>query len=248
MNINIINSLLFHPRKSFENLSDNDILINVGNNVSVGIKLFLKNKLYNNILFFHGNGEISSEYNEIAQIYNNNNINFIVADYRGYGFSNGEPNIENLQCDCHFILDFLIKYFKKNDYKGNLVLMGRSLGSASVIELSKRYPQDFTKLIIESGFANEDPLLKLFGINDKFTEYNQNFGFHNQNKIKKYNGPLLIIHAELDNIIPFNQAQILYNSSPSNNKNIIQIANANHNNILTINPKKYFAEIISFIK
>ena len=41
--------------------------------------------------------------------------------------------------------------------------MGRSLGSVSVLELVKRYPNDFSGLIIESGFADEGPLFTLIG-------------------------------------------------------------------------------------
>ena len=60
--------------------------------------------------------------------------------------------------------------------------------------------------------------------------------------IKKYDGPLLVIHAEEDHIVPFSQGELLYDFSPSENKTFIPIPKANHNNILDISFQKYFDE------
>ena len=248
MDINIINSFLFHPRRSNEEVSNNDILIEVEDNVKVGLRLHLINKSFPTILFFHGNGEIGPEYDNIAQLYNQKNINFLIADFRGYGFSNGIPNVNNTQSDAHIILDFVLKYLGDNNYSDFLILMGRSLGSVSVLELTKRYPNGFSGLIVESGFANEEPLFKLIGTSAAEVGFIKEDGFLNDTKIKLYNGPLLIIHAEQDHIVPFNQGEILYHSCPSNNKNILPIPNANHNNILNINPLIYFEEVDRFIR
>ena len=88
-------------------------------------------------------------------------------------------------------------------------------------------------------------------IRDRFKGINQEtalkffkkHGFCNGEKIKQYKGSLLIIHAKNDQIIPFEQGEILYNNCPSRNKSLLSIPNANHNNILSINPEKYFEEI-----
>ena len=66
-------------------------------------------------------------------------------------------------------------------------------------------------------------------------------------KIKKYSGPLLVIHAEEDHIIPFEQGKKIISLSDSKNKKLISIPNANHNNILNINADLYFNEITKFI-
>ena len=247
MDLNIINTFLFHPRKSYKEMDEKDIQINVGDSVRVGIRLHLINQSFPTILFFHGNGEIGPEYDDIAQVYNQKNINFIIADFRGYGFSNGIPNVENTQSDAHIILDFVLKHLKIQNYSGSLTLMGRSLGSVSVLELAKRYPHDFSNLIIESGFADEGPLFKLIGTTPEIVGFKKKDGFLNGKKINKYSGPLLIIHAELDHIVPFSQGKLLYNFCPSKNKKIIPVPNANHNNILGIGFQKYFEEIERFI-
>ena len=248
MNLNILSSFLFHPRKSYQDMDEKDIQINVGDSVRVGIRLHLINKSIPNILFFHGNGEIATEYDEIARVYNQKNINFIIADFRGYGFSTGVPDVENTQSDAHFVLDYVLKYLKEKNYYGPLILMGRSLGSVSVLELAKRYPQDFLGLIIESGFADEGPLFTLIGTTPEQAGFIKEDGFLNGEKIKNYTGPLLVIHAKQDHIVPFIEGEILHDTCPSKNKKFLPIPNANHNNILVVDPKRYFEEVGNFIK
>ena len=247
MDKNILNSFLFHPRMASQQIEVNDHLIEVEESIKVGVRFHLINTSSSNVLFFHGNGEIAPEYDDIASIYNQREINFIIADFRGYGFSNGIPNAENTMRDAHIILDFVQKYIKENKYLGSLILMGRSLGSVSVLELAKRFPDDFSGLIIESGFAEESPLFELIGMTADQAGFQKEDGFLNGDKIKNYTGPLLIIHAEEDHIVPFSQGQDLYDFCPSKEKTFLPIPNANHNNILGVSFQKYFEEIERFI-
>jgi len=242
-----LESFIFHPRKAYQQKGENDHLIEVEKGMNVGARFHLNNPGAPTILFFHGNGEIAPEYDDIAQMYKQQNINFIIADFRGYGFSNGTPTAENTQSDAHPVLDYVLWHLKKENYIGPLILMGRSLGSVSGLELARRYQGDFSALIIESGFADEGPLFQLFGIKPEQVGFKKEDGFQNGAKISKYQGPLLVIHAEQDHIIPFSQGEELLNLCPSKNKKLLPIPNANHNNILGESPQKYFKEVERFI-
>ena len=143
MKNDFLESFIFHPRKAYQQMGENDHLIEVEKGINVGARFHLNNPAASTILFFHGNGEIGPEYDDIAQVYNKKNINFIIVDFRGYGFSSGVPNVGNTQSDAHVILDYVLKHLKDQNYSGSLILMGRSLGSVSVLELAKRYPHDF---------------------------------------------------------------------------------------------------------
>ena len=167
----------------------------------------------------------------MGSIYNRMGINFLAVDYRGYGFSTGSPTITTMMRDCHVLLDFVKSWLKKNKYSGKLVVMGRSLGSASALELAASYPDLIDALIVESGFAFSGPLLQLMGIQlDRF-DFTEKKGFRNLEKIKKYKNPTLIIHAEYDHIIPYSDALSLYTACPSEEKTILKIPDANHNDI-----------------
>ena len=247
MDINILNSFLFHPRMASQQIGANDHLIEVEEGIKVGVRFHLINTSAPNVLFFHGNGEIGPEYDDIAAVYNQRGFNFIIADFRGYGFSSGTPTAKNTQSDAHIVLDYILSYLQENSYKGALCLMGRSLGSVSALELAGRYPKDFSGLIIESGFATEKPLLQIFNINPLDINYNESDGFENLKKLKSYSKPLFVIHADLDHIIPIQEARIIEKEAASSKKELWVIENANHNDILMHTNREYFSRIERFI-
>jgi hypothetical protein len=109
--------------------------------------------------------------------------------------------------------------------------MGRSLGSASVLELAAAYPDRIQGLIIESGFAYAAPLLRLLGIDPEGLGFDETSGFANLDKIKNFHGPTLILHAEFDHIIPYSDSEALFAASPSHTKRHVKIPGANHNDI-----------------
>ena len=240
-------SSIFYPRESNVDKDDKDIIIDVGKNINIGIRLFLQNKNHPTIIFFHGNAEIAQEYDDIASFYNNHDLNFIVCDYRGYGLSNGTPNKANLHTDANNVFEYINNYLKSDNYIGKIIIMGRSLGSASACEIINNHSAAIDGCIIESGFATEIPLLSLMQIDPESIDFQLKDGFMNLDKIKRYQKPLFIIHADLDDIIPLSQAEILFFESDSVNKDLFKVSGANHNNIILIAREEYFIKIKSFI-
>lgn len=231
-------AFLFYPRPdNFCTDTAGEMYIPVGDNVIIGAKFFIADKKAPTILFFHGNGEIVSDYDELGPIYNKIGINFLPVDYRGYGKSTGSPTVSSMMSDCHAIINYVKKWLKENDFSGPFILMGRSLGSASVLELASNYVDIIDAMIIESGFAFALPLLKLLGVDIEGSGIED--GFSNNDKIKKFSKPTLIIHAENDHIIPFSDGVTLYEACPASNKTFLKIPNANHNNIFAYGLEEY---------
>ena len=125
--------------------------------------------------------------------------------------------------------------------------MGRSLGSASVLELAAAHGPKIDGLIIESGFAYAGPLLQLLGIDLKAIGFNEEKGFGNIDKIRKFTNPSLIIHAEYDHIIPFSDGQALYEACPSGDKIFLPIPDANHNDIFMHGAQEYLAAVAGLV-
>ena len=102
--------MLFYPREEYgepvamENIFD--LAIPVGEGVELGARFFIAGEDAPNILFFHGNGEIVSDYNDMGTLYNEFNINFFPVDYRGYGRSTGSPTITSLIRDSRPVFEF----------------------------------------------------------------------------------------------------------------------------------------------
>ncbi len=244
---------LFHPRPEAGTLQPrpdhHDVMIPVDKNTAIGGCFHVKDKALPNILFFHGNGEIVADYDMMGPVMNQYGLNFLPVDYRGYGRSGGSPSVSAMMHDCHVILDFVEKWLAENDCTGALVLMGRSLGSASALELASHYPQRISALVVESGFAYTEPLLRILGINTTVLGFNeQTDGFGNLDKINAYDGPTLIIHAEKDHIISFSDGQALYDTSPAIDKTFLKIPGANHNDIFLHGFSEYMEALTTLAK
>ena len=226
---------LFHPRPEWgepgASSPAKDMQIPVDSDVFVGARFHLSEKAFHNILFFHGNGEIVSDYDELGPLYNKMGINFLPVDYRGYGRSSGRPTVSGMMRDCHTIFDFVSNWLSTEGYTGPLLAMGRSLGSASVLELAAVRGEEISGLIVESGFAYAVPLLRLLGVDPDRLGFKEEAGFRNVDKIRSYRNPTLIIHAENDHIIPFKDGQALYDACSATDKTLLKIPNANHNDI-----------------
>jgi uncharacterized protein len=227
---------LFHPRGEMAHIGKSgqglDLLIPVEEDIGIGARFHIGDKTHPNILFFHGNGEIVSDYDDLGPMYTQLGINFLPVDYRGYGRSNGIPSVSSMMQDCHTIFSFVHEWLKKNGHQGPLIIMGRSLGSACALELAWAHETAIDALVIESGFAWATPLLRLLGVNTEAMGFNEETGFRNIDKIKTVEKPTVIIHAEYDHIIPFSDGQSLFDASPAIHKELVRIPNADHNDIL----------------
>jgi len=244
--------ILFHPRPElpgfFSKNEFTDLTIPVEDGISIGGRFYSAGKDKPVILFFHGNGEIVQDYDDLAPFFIKLGVNFLPVDYRGYGRSTGRPTVSGMLEDSHKIFLFTVKWLRQNGYNGPLVVMGRSLGSASALELVAGHHDQIDGLIIESGFANALFLLKTLGIDPNSLGISSDSEFSNTEKIKKFTGPTLVIHAEYDHIIPFSDGKALFESSRSKNKRFLKIPSADHNTIFYYGMEDYLAEVGILIK
>ena len=101
--------VLFHPRPeppAAYGGPAQDLMIPVAADVAVGARFHFQGQDSPNLLFFHGNGEIVADYDELGPVYNAQGINLLAVDYRGYGRSSGQPSVAALLADSHAILTF----------------------------------------------------------------------------------------------------------------------------------------------
>lgn len=226
---------LFYPRKEWEQgpsgLFAQDLMIPVEADVAVGARFHFTRPEAPNILYFHGNGEIVADYDDLAEIYNDMGLNFLPVDYRGYGRSGGTPTVASMLRDAGVIFEFVVQYLKGKKYTGPMIVMGRSLGSASALELAASHAQRIDGLVIESGFADTGALLRTLGVDIRAIGFTETQAMGNPEKIRNFQGPVLVIHAQFDHIIPFSDGQALFDACTSADKTLLMIPNANHNDI-----------------
>jgi pimeloyl-ACP methyl ester carboxylesterase len=238
---------LFHPRPEATSLQEpttaREILIPAALGVVIGARWYSAGKDAPTLLFFHGNGEIVADYEELGPLYVRLGFNFFPVDYRGYGRSTGNPTVTAMMQDCRTIFAFAEEWLNKEGVTGPLVVMGRSLGSASALELASLHQDRLDGLIIESGFAYATPLLTLVGVNVEALGFVEEEGFRQVDKIRQWTKPLLVIHAEFDHIIPFAEGLALYEACPSTQKTLLKVPGANHNDILSVGFDAYMKAV-----
>jgi len=227
---------LFHPRRTGpgrrEDSGREDMMIPMNSAVSLGASLHFKSIDAPVLLFFHGNGEIVPDYDELGQAFTRwAGVNFFVVDYRGYGDSSGFPGVGDMMADAHKVLDFLRAVMVERKMEGPVSVMGRSLGSAPALELCASCPDGFVCLIIESGFAFAGPLLRVLGLDPDGLGFKERHGMGNLMKMGRVTCPCLVIHAQSDQLIPFSDGQALFDACPSGNKELLAIEGAGHNDI-----------------
>lgn len=245
-------SFLFYPRREMPGApseqSGQNLDIPLDDGAMLGARFHHAGRAAPSILFFHGNGEIASDYDDIGPLFTTMGINFLVVDYRGYGRSTGSPTVTNLMADGHEALSFTQGWLKEKGYGGQLVLMGRSLGSAPALELAASHRESFTGLIIESGFAYMMPLLRLMGINPEGLGISEEDGCRNLEKIRTVTIPTLMIHAQFDHIIPFSDGAALHEASAAKEKRLLMIPGANHNDIFLKGFGEYMKTVKGFVE
>jgi fermentation-respiration switch protein FrsA (DUF1100 family) len=72
--------------------------------------------------------------------------------------------------------------------------------------------------------------------------------FRHIEKIGRFGKPTLIIHAELDQILPLKDGKDLYEASGASRKKLLQIPGADHNSIFMVGMSDYMRAIADFVR
>ncbi len=248
-----ISNVVFHPRKTKipKKLEPNIkvLKLNIHDNISIG-GFFFRTKVENpTILLFHGNGEIASDYQYISHLFWECNVNLAVVDFRGYGFSSGEPYFTSLISDAMPIYNAFRQWLDKMNYLDSLFVQGRSLGSVCAAEIGAHNPTNLRGVIFESGFASIFNMMNdVFGVRSPALTPDSVKEYSNDTRVKKFKVPTLLIHGTSDGIIPYSESQLLYQDLPNSvEKKLILIDKAGHNNILSFK-QDYFLPLSEFVQ
>ncbi|MZH05233.1 MAG: alpha/beta hydrolase [Nitrospinae bacterium] len=239
------NANLFFPRQdpSPAPANSEDYYIDATKEVRIHARRHPNPNANLSMLFFHGNGEIVSDYDNLAGLFSGLGVELTIADFRGYGKSSGIPTLRSALEDSHKILDFLKD---KKLLKKKVCVMGRSLGSAPTIELcSKR--SDIQACILESGYADPIPLVERRGLKIDKTTPEENAVFNNSQKISSVKCPTLIMHGEDDFLISPKEAKLNYENAGAKVKRLEILEGVGHNDMMMAPDHSYFTTLKDFI-
>jgi pimeloyl-ACP methyl ester carboxylesterase len=178
------------------------------------------------ILYFHGNGgEISDRADRFAA-YQGQGFGVFFLSYRGYGASTGSPSEAGLVNDARAAYDWLMARGIRPDV---IMLVGESLGSGVAMQLAAEHP--VRALALEAPFASAANIaasaywwlpVRLL-MKDKF----DSFAFIGRIKV-----PLLVIHGDLDGVVPLSEGQALF-AAANEPKEMIVIPGGTHGSIFS---------------
>ena len=239
---------LFHPRPASgaTPTGAQDYKIPVADGVTLGARWHRFDPALPTVLFFHGNGEVVSDYDDIAPAYEEIDLNLFVVDFRGYGWSTGRPSLRGLKEDGPRVADFFLEELQKSTEKPpSPFLMGRSLGSSPACEIAGSHGDYFAGLILESGFASVLPLLQLLGVDAGVDDEVVDELFSNHRKLAGVQLQTLLIHGDQDHLIPVAHAHDNYAHLPHDRKTLRTIPAAGHNDLMLFGD--YFGAISDFV-
>jgi pimeloyl-ACP methyl ester carboxylesterase len=240
----IISRILFHPRQEEPGYVPEGVrTVTMSGNAGIGGYLHLHPTSDTLLLFFHGNGEIAADYDDIASFFTGCGVSFWIVDYRGYGRSTGLPVYSLMFDDAEALLNDISRMARTVGRTFNHILvMGRSLGSASAIFLASRYASKLSGLLLDSPYADGLKLIyRLSGIalnRQDLPDFMDNIDL-----MRAADLPTLIIHGAIDQIIPVSDARALYNACRNPSRRLIEIEGAGHNDLMLRGGGRYWSSV-----
>ena len=195
------------------------------------------------VLLAHGNGgNISHRLDRTLFLQSKLGAAVLLFDYRGYGRSEGSPDEEGTYRDARAAHRWLVE--EKRVPQERLVLFGESLGSAVALDLALSRP--CRALVLESPFASVPamaravyPFLPLSAL--VRTRY------ENEAKAPRLRVPLLVLHGERDEIVPFAQGRRVFAAAPEP-KRFYAIPGAGHNDTYLVGGDAYWDAVRDFLE
>lgn len=248
-----VSKVVFFPRRIPipTSLPPNIKILNleISKKIMIGGFFYLNNEEFPTILLFHGNGEIAADYQQFLHFFFECRVNLAVVDFRGYGFSSGQPIYSSLISDALPIYNEFNKWFVRKDLEKSLFILGRSLGSVCAAEIGSHNPESLKGIIFESGFASMyNMMTRLFRVRGEGITPDGLREYSNDTRIKKFQKPTLVIHGTQDWTIPYEEGKLIYESIPKNiEKKLVLIEGAGHNNIFSFK-EEYIIPLKDFIQ
>ncbi|NNL00037.1 MAG: alpha/beta hydrolase [Xanthomonadales bacterium] len=193
------------------------------------------------VLFFHGNAGNISHRLESIEIFNELNLDVLIIDYRGYGQSTGKATEQGTYLDAQAAWDYLVD--KRGVAPGDMVIFGRSLGGAVASWLAARTTPG--AVILESCFTSGvDMAARLYPFLP--ARLITRLKYPVKDYVKQLSSPLLVVHSQQDEIIPFDMGQSIFTAAPEP-KEIMQLS-GDHNGGFLLNRERYQAAIGKFLE
>lgn len=201
------------------------------------------------VLFFNGNGmtvfHADRLYREFARI----GPSVVVYDYRGFGFSNGTPDLMRFRNDGLHLYDHIVASAPNH----RVVVFGASMGTAIAAYVASQRP--VAGLILGMPIASAEEELPVYGrlmglpaqqLENATPNAEARAIFDETALVGQSSAPLLIIHGTADEVVPITQGRAVFAASASPQKRMVEVPGAGHGAAVT-SPEAAFA-VLQFLQ
>ncbi|MDD3859870.1 MAG: alpha/beta fold hydrolase, partial [Bacteroidales bacterium] len=221
--------ILFYPEKLsadykfvFNNKFE-EMFINVGENVRINALLFSCDSSKGLVFYLHGNAGSLKSWGELAGVYLQNNYDFFVLDYRGFGKSSGEiENETQIYNDIEIVYDSISKLYSEE----KIVIIGYSIGTCPAARLASVNKPKL--LILQAPYYSMPDLARhYFWVVPSFVV---KYKLRTYEYIQKIKCPVVIFHGDKDDVIYYKSSVKLQKYFKPVDR-LIKLEGQNHNGI-----------------
>ena len=171
------------------------------------------------------------------------NVNVIAIDYQGFGKSEGVASFSNMSRDAELLMSTI-------DSESRIIVYGLSLGSVMAME-SSQDPR-VKGVILEGAVSNDDSMIEFFKNRNKLGSFvslniDPNIQFDNIYHASRLESPMLIIHGEDDENIPYSMGQDIYESYEGSASRFLLVEGGGHCDTFHVSPSLFEDAISRFI-
>ena len=194
------------------------------------------------VAVFHGNGETLASTVPLLEVLAREGLGAYGVEYPGYGpASSYSPSESALYEDAQAALDHLEQQMGVS--RGQVVLMGRSLGTGVAVEMARRGYGG--RMILVSPFTSmPDVAARIFPY--LFPRLLMRDRFDNLGKAPRIGIPTLVIHGSEDKLVPMAMGRRLAETIP--NARLVVVEGGSHNDLLAEEPDIDPSAVVGFAR
>jgi hypothetical protein len=184
--------------------------------------------------FFHGNAESVGDLEPMLRALHAAGYAVFAFDYPGYGDSTGVPSESSLYESARAARMYLREELKVPAEQ--TLLYGRSLGAGPAVQMATE--ERVGGLILQSAFVSVYRVVTRWRI----LPFDL---FENERKLAQVTSPVLIMHGQADEVIPFRHGEALFDAA-TGPKRHLWVPGARHNDFIPVAGPGYWNALRAF--